>query len=359
MTAAEQAFDQGMRHLSAGERRAAADAFRRALRLEPGLARARYQLGNVLQEEGRWAEAEEQFRSALALEPAQAEAHNNLGVVLQMMGRIAEAQASYMRAADLRPVLDQPYLNLGRMFEQTGRRAEANDWYRKGLERSTHPEVFRHLLAATEGAATSGRAPASYVRETFDGFAAQFDQHLVGTLDYRVPSAIAAAIADVRAFPPAAADVLDLGCGTGLSGIALRAIARRLIGVDIAPRMLDQARASGCYDLLVESEVLVWMRSSAATQFDVIVAADVFIYIGELEAVFAETARLARPGALFAFSIEVCDGKDWQLNQSGRYAQSAAYIHSLAATHSFTLMLERKQPIRKPIVGLLYVLARK
>jgi predicted TPR repeat methyltransferase len=100
------------------------------------------------------------------------------------------------------------------------------------------------------------------------------------------------------------------------------------------------------------------MRAAQAAQFDLIVAADVFIYIGDLGTVFAEAARLARGKALFAFSIETCSGADWQLQESGRYAQSAGYIERLAKEHGFNISFRGEQAIRKPIVGLLYVLTR-
>jgi len=358
MTAADQAFDEGMRCFDAGDLRAAAAAFERVLALDPGFERAHYQLGNVRQDEERWSDAEAHFRAALALVPLHAEAHNNIGVVLQVLGRTAEAEASFQRAAELKPALTQPHLNLGRLLEQLGRRAEAIDAFRKGLAHSTEPEAFRHILAALQGEATAERAPPAYVRQTFDGFAAQFDRRLIDGFEYHVPEAIAAALPEARHFTPASADVLDLGCGTGLSGVALRGIARRLIGVDVAPRMLAQARARACYDELAESDLLAWMRESPGPRFDVIVAADVLVYLGALEPVFAQAARLARPGALFAFSVEVCEGEDWKLQESGRYAQSAGYIRRLAAEHGFTLALEREQPIRKPLVGLLYILAR-
>ena len=355
--ALEQAFDEGMRSFNAGDLRAAAAAFERMLALDPRSARALYQLGNVRQDEQRWSEAAACFRAALAVSPEHAEAHNNLGVVLQVLGNASEAEACYARAAALKPELTHPYLNLGRLLEQLGRRPDALDWLRKGLEHSAEPDAFRHALAALLGNAVERRAPDSYVRETFDGFAAQFDRHLVETFEYRVPEALAAAVAQARRFEPGEADVLDLGCGTGLCGAALSGIARSLAGVDLAPRMLEQARARGCYTELAESELLAWMRASAGGRFDLIVAADVFIYVGELETVFAQAARLARPGALFAFSIEVCGGSGWKLLESGRYAQSPVYIRLLAAEHGFEVALELEQAIRKPIVGLLYVLS--
>jgi predicted TPR repeat methyltransferase len=359
-TPAEDVFDEGMRRFEAGDLEHAAQAFERALALDPRFARALYQLGNVRQDQERWAEAEGCFRASLALAPGHAEAHNNLGVVLQMLGRRREAEASYALAAALKPALVHPYMNLGRMLDETGRRAEAIAWLRRGSAQSAEPEAFRHLLGAlgAEADADAGRAPDAYVRNTFDGFAAHFDHRLVETLGYRVPQAIAAALAEARAFPPASADVLDLGCGTGLSGVALRGIAKSLTGVDLAPKMLEHARARGCYDVLEEGELLRWMESSAAARFDVLVAVDVLIYVGALEHLFAQAARISRSGALFALSIEVCQDADWKLQETGRYAQSPAYVRGLAAANGFTVAVDRAQPIRKPVVGWLFVLVR-
>jgi predicted TPR repeat methyltransferase len=355
-TSAEEAFDEGMRRFDAGDLGGAAQAFEQALALEPAFERALYQLGNIRQDQERWPEAERHFRAAIALEPQHAEAHNNLGVVLQMLGRPREAEACYARAADLKPSLVHPYMNLGRMLDEAGRRAEALAWLEKGAARSAEPEAFRHAVVALQGNPAASRAPEAYVRNTFDGFAAQFDRRLVDTLEYRVPQAIAAALTEVRRFAPASADVLDLGCGTGLSGVVLRGLARTLTGVDLSPKMLEQARARDCYDRLEESELLAWMRSNPASRFDLVVAADVLIYIGALEEVFSEIARVTRPGGLFAFSVEDCQGAGWLLQESGRYAHSRACVRRLAAAYGFTVAVDRPQPIRKPIIGRLYVL---
>jgi predicted TPR repeat methyltransferase len=356
---AQAAFDEGMRRFDAGDLGGAAQAFEQALALDPAFERALYQLGNVRQDQERWAEAERHFRAALLLAPGHAEAHNNLGVVLQMLGRPRDAEASYASAAELKPSLVHPYLNLGRLLDEAGRRAEAIAWLEQGSARSAEPDAFRHALAALRGQASAAHAPDAYVRNTFDGFAAQFDHRVVAGLGYRVPEAIAAALAGVRPFAPASADILDLGCGTGLSGEALRGIARTLTGVDLAPRMLEQARARGCYDVIAQGELLAWMRASPASRYDVVVAADVLIYVGALEELFAQTLRVSRPGALFAFSIEVCEGDGWRLQESGRYAQSEEYIRRLAAAHGFTIAVDRPQPIRTPIVGRLYVFAAR
>jgi predicted TPR repeat methyltransferase len=354
---AEQVFRTALARFDADDLAGAAAGFEQVLQLDANHALAHYQLGNVRRDQGRYADAERHFRLALALSPAHAETHNNLGVIQQVTGRLDEAVASYRRAVQAKPTLTQAYLNLGRLLMQQGRRDEAAQCYRDAAASSDKPGVFTHLLAALEGRSTAA-APDDYVRATFDGFARQFDQQLVGELGYHVPEAMARAVARVRPFAPASADVLDLGCGTGLSGAALAPLARKLVGIDLSANMLHEARARGCYHQLAQAEILGWMRGEQAAQFDLIVAADVFTYIGDLGPAFAEAARLARTNALFTFSLEVCSAVDWRLQDSGRYAQSAAFIERLAKEHHFSVALRADQPLRKPIVGLLYVLTR-
>ena len=156
-------------------------------------------------------------------------------------------------------------------------------------------------------------------------------------------------------------DILDLGCGTGQCGLALADIKRRLVGVDLSPKMLALAQAHGVYDELHAGEVNAWLSSSRDSSFDVIVASDVFIYIGALEDVFRDVARVLRPHGVFAFSIEEHDGAPHSLRSSGRYAHSHAYIIELART-GFAAISAKPCVIRTeggaPIPGGLYVLAQ-
>jgi predicted TPR repeat methyltransferase len=269
---AQEWFDQALERLRRDDLDAAAEALERVLQVDPEHAAGHYQLGNVRRDQGRREDAERHFSRAVALSPQHAEAHNNLGVIHELAGRAEPAIASYRRAVQVKPTLTQAYLNLGRLLMQIGRREEAADCYRAAAAASDKPSIFVHLLAALDGQSTAA-APADYVRSTFDGFARDFDQQLIGRFDYRVKEAIARAIARVRPFQPASADVLDLGCGTGLSGVTLAAVARRLVGVDLSASMLHEARARACYHELAEADILAWMGEAAAGQFNVIVAA--------------------------------------------------------------------------------------
>jgi predicted TPR repeat methyltransferase len=131
--------------------------------------------------------------------------------------------------------------------------------------------------------------------------------------------------------------VLDAGCGTGLCGPLLRPLACLLEGVDLSPLMLERARDTGLYDGLYCGDMVGYLRVRPSST-DVIVAADVFVYVGDLKPVFS-VARLAlRGGGRFAFSVEQHEGAEaFVLRASGRYAHSRAGIESLAHSHGFVI----------------------
>ena len=338
-------FAAGVQLLDAGDFTGAERALRRALQLRPGDVETHYKLANACKEGGKLGEAEQHYRAALALDPRHAEAHNNLGATLQLLDRAQAAQASYRRAIDAKPGLPQPYLNLGRLLQQLGQAHEAEACYAQALAQGLEPEVFQHLLDAARGASTT-QAPPGYVRATFDSFAQQFDRHLVDTLDYHIPEMLESAVRALS--PPAQLDILDLGCGTGLCGERLRDLARRLVGVDLAPRMLEVARGRGCYHELVQAEIVQYLPLQARASFDLVMAADVLIYIGDIGQLMSELARVLRAGGWFAFSIEqpsaACDS--YRLETSGRYAHALAYVRALARTHGLTERSCREVAIR-------------
>jgi predicted TPR repeat methyltransferase len=156
--------------------------------------------------------------------------------------------------------------------------------------------------------------------------------------------------------------VLDAGCGTGLCGPLLRPLACLLEGVDLSPHMLDRARDTGLYDGLYCGDMVGYLRVRPGS-LDVIVAADVFVYVGDLKPVFS-VARLAlRSGGCFAFSVEEHPGaEEFVLRSSGRYAHSRAGIEALARSHGFTINEVTPSTLRQEsgedMRGLLVILSR-
>ncbi|WP_270939063.1 class I SAM-dependent DNA methyltransferase, partial [Falsiroseomonas oryzae] len=219
----------------------------------------------------------------------------------------------------------------------------------------------RFLLAALGEAAAPDRAPAAYVRELFDQYAARFDADLQGRLGYRTPALVAALLEACGVAPDGARRVLDLGCGTGLSGLALKPFARRLVGLDLSPRMLAEARRRGIYDVLEEADLLDWLPRHAGA-FDLVAAADVLNYLGDLRPALAAVAGALAPGGVAAFSIEAGAGAPYALGPGMRYRHDAAHVAALAAAAGLVEVARQDAVLRKekgvPVAGVLFALRR-
>jgi predicted TPR repeat methyltransferase len=201
---------------------------------------------------------------------------------------------------------------------------------------------------------------AGTVTRLFDGYAGNFDQHLVGKLQYHIPAHISATLRRMHGNDTRKLSVLDIGCGTGLVGAEIRDMAEYLAGVDLSPKMVEQARQRGIYDELREQDVVSYMEQ-AARRFDAVLSADVFIYIGDLDPVFSAVSRCLTAGGLFVFSEEAHVGSEpYRLRTSGRYAHSLPYLRELSARYGFekidvdnvTIRLENDVPIEGYVVTL-------
>jgi predicted TPR repeat methyltransferase len=292
----------------------------------------------------------------VALQPDNARAHNNRGSALQLLGRLWEAEAAFRRALELAPNLELPYINLGKLYEQQGKSRMAAELYRRAIATGLDRSLFDHFLAAATGVNTD-RAPPRWVRETFDNFAPLFDER-VRDLRYDAPRQLAELI---RSYATGPMDILDLGCGTGQCGMHLASTKLKLVGVDLSAKMMALARLNNAYDELHVDDVQDWLVRAGPATFDLVIAADLFIYFGALDETFREISRVTRSKSLFAFSTEESPDLDYALLPSGRYAHADAYIRRLAAT-SFAILNAEPTVIRMesgaPLAGRLYVLER-
>lgn len=342
--AAQSHLERGKALSAAGQHAAAAAAYEQAIALDPQRAEAHYRLGLTRRDQEQFSAAIANYRRALALKPDYIEAYNNLGVVLQLENKLEDARACYRRAVELKPDFSQPYINLGRLCEILGDRDEAARCYRSAIDAGVEAETFRHFLNAAEGV-TTGRAPAAYARTVFDNFAAHFDQRLVDDLGYRIPRILCERVKELCG--PRKLRVLDLGCGTGLCGTQIKDACALLAGVDVSPAMLAKAATHNLYDSLIEMDIAEYLLGAPVAAFDVVLAADVFVYIGDLAEVFAQVSRVLAAGGVFAFSIErAADGRDFVLQPNGRYAQSAGYIRRIAAGSRLSEIVSFEQTIR-------------
>jgi len=351
-------FLEGVAAYEAGRLPDAERKFAAALSLAPGRPSVLSNLGAVRLKLGRAEEALALLQEALQREPGNAETLGHCGTALAELGRTAEALAHFERALAVDARSPALWVLRGNALKELGRGAEAAQSFREALARGGDRELLAYYLAGLEAGAAPQRPPAHYVEALFDGYAAQFDQHLVRTLRYDAPGVLAQRL---RASGQRWRHALDLGCGTGLCGPFLRALADRVTGVDLSSNMLEKAHALGAYDALVQADVVAFL-AQAQESFDVVVAADVFVYVGALDEVFRLLAARMPAGASFCFTVEESQGAELELRSSLRYAHSEAGIRRLAQTHGFAVSAMDKRPVREdqrvPIAGLFFWMER-
>ncbi len=353
--AVKTAIEAGKQKSLAGDHSAAAAAFQRALAAAPSNAEAHFRLGLALRDQQRLDDAAASYRRAIELQPAYVEAHNNLGSVLQMLEQSDAALTAYRRAVALGPTFAQPYLNLGRLYALAGDTLNAAATFEAAIARGIDVDSFRHLLSALKGETTI-RAPDAYTRSLFDNFAGDFDRRLINELGYEVPQTLVKQIKTLA--PQADLRVLDLGCGTGLCGAAFGGGCSQLTGIDLSGLMLEKARARDLYTELVQSSIETWLEQAPPAAYDIVLAADVWIYCGDLAPLFASIARRLVSGGLYAFSVEIASGESFVLQASGRYAHPVAYIRSLYAGSDLTEVDGFPHHIRGNVNGYIFILRK-
>jgi predicted TPR repeat methyltransferase len=287
-------------------------------------------LGRLLLRMGRPADGLEVLAELVRAGTEPADVHHDLAVALAQLGRLAEAIAHFRRALALCPDDAEGYCNLGLALEDSGDTAGAAAAYGRARELRPESAPIAYHHAALTGQSPPPACPPPYLVPLFDGYADRFDKHLVNTLHYAGPQLLRKAVAEVS--DRSDLSVIDLGCGTGLCGEVFRPVASKLVGVDLAPRMLEKSRERGVYDELARADIVEAMNARARSA-DLVLAGDVFIYVGDLAAVFDAVRTALLPGGLFAFTIESIDDTagDFVLRPTRRYAHSAAYLRRLAS----------------------------
>jgi len=280
------------------------------------------------------------------------------GEALLASDRPVDAVDAFIQALSLRPRDAAALRGLGKAQLALGNAEQAIESFRAALAIVPYDLYAAHMLAALSGKAD--KRSAGYVADLFDTYADSFDSHLTSTLQYRIPQAIRDLLTNYPPFDT----LLDLGCGTGLVGAALVDIVTAMDGIDIAPRMTRKAHDRGIYRHLRtgDAQDILATDTALAGPYDLVTAADVFVYIGLLEPTFAAIATRLAPGGLFAFSVENATGDQPALRPSGRFAHPAPYIARLADQSGFSVSVQQGHPIRQernqPIAGTLYLLTR-
>jgi predicted TPR repeat methyltransferase len=281
---------------------------------------------------------------------------------LEAKGDLAGAADLLLQSLEIAPGYASAWFALGGLREKLGDRAGATAAFEQA--RATDPEdrhgAALHLIRL--GGQPSDGMPEGYVRALFDGYAANFDTALTQGLNYRAPELLFNAVAAAHAGRKMKfGSVLDLGCGTGLGSLPFRPFSDWMVGVDISPAMLAQARGKGLYDRLIESEVMAFLAAEAkiGAHYHFVLAADVLMYFVDLAPVLEAIAPVLAPSGQLAFSVETHDGKDVILRDTLRYAHPTAHVRAAAEAAGLNLISIDSAATRTekgmPVPGLIVV----
>jgi predicted TPR repeat methyltransferase len=277
---------------------------------------------------------------------------------LSAKGDLAAARDLLTQALDLVPNYAAAWFALGEVREKLGDRAAAVLAFEQALTADPQDRHGASLHLIRLGAAPAAAMPEFYVRALFDGYAPGFDAALTEGLSYRAPELLMRAV-QAAGLRMKFGSALDLGCGTGLAGVAFRPFCDWLVGVDLSQAMLAQARGKGAYDRLVECDVFNFLGAEAAakTRYHLVVAADVFMYLDDLAPVLKAAANVL--SGLIAFSVETYDGDGVVLRDTLRYAHGAAHVRNAIAVAGLGLVSLDSASTRTekgvPVPGLIVV----
>ena len=214
----------------------------------------------------------------------------NHAAALAAAGDLVAAAEVLEQALERAPGWAAGWLMLGDWRQRHGDRQAASPPI-AAPQRSTPPAALAPTCAWRRSAAAPlpEAMPADYVRTLFDDYAPRFDRALIERLGYDAPERLAASLAGLgeRRF----AEALDLGCGTGLMGLAIRDRVDRLTGFDLSEGMLQRAARRGIYDRLAAGDVVELMAAEAEDAFDLVLAADLLPYVGALAPLFSAVRR--------------------------------------------------------------------
>lgn len=227
------------------------------------------------------------------------------------------------------------------------------------LARDPNNQDYQYYAARARGE-TPASQPSRVIRDLFDNYAPNFDKHLVQGLSYRLPKDVAEMI--LHWYPNKDADVLDLGCGTGLLGVCLGPMKGVLVGVDLSKGMVEQAAQHRVYDKFHLVNVLDALHATPAAQYDIITALDMLIYVGDLQPVIPNAHRILNAKGRFIFSCEAAPQgtATFVLNlRTNRYQHSQEYVRQLLNESGFAQVELTDRVIRheggKPVQGFLVV----
>ncbi|AXE62428.1 tetratricopeptide repeat protein [Candidatus Thioglobus sp. NP1] len=338
---------RGNSYFSLGQFDKAISLYEKAISIKPNYCEAHYNLGQSNHKLGQLDMAVRSYKKVVNIKPEFAVNHTNK--ILSVIYFFSKGQIP--DALDLLEILiknspkDALLFNMiGGCYATLGEVDMSIQNYEKALALKPNYAIPQHMINSLTGN-TSKEPPKEYVKNLFDDYAQKFNDSLVEKLQYKLPFIIKEFIYKSNNSRSNFKKVIDLGCGTGLAGHDLRQISDNLTGIDLSSNMIDKARELDVYDNLIVGDIVEQLEL-LEEKFDLFIALDVFIYIGEPTNFFTAVKKSCNENSLFIFSIEIQEDEGYSLLKSSRYAHSESYILDIAS-NGFKLVDSHNVRLRK------------
>ncbi len=357
---ADNYYNLGLTYLKQQQPEEAVAAFEQAIALECKQDDVQHLLGNAYLHEGDPAKALSYFMRQLEISPLM-ESYYNIGVILMHQDRNKEAIQYLEQAQSLAPDDTAIAINLGGIYLKLQQLEKATEYYQAAIEKDPDNDELKHIVAAISQTETPDHAPAAYVEHLFDQYAPYYDKHLTEALQFSVPQQLVDAINEALESPltitPPPWSILDIGCGTGLAAPYLKPLAKQLDGIDLSPKMIAVANTKSLYDSLAVMDALT--IGTTFCDVDLIIASDVFTYIGNLTTVLHQCYTVLKPNGLLTFSVERSEQPGYLLQTTIRYAHHKTYLYEALNHAGFTPITCQETTLRtqqkQPVIGYLVV----
>ena len=351
---------KGKRRAKLGELETAISFYEKAISIKPEYVDAHYNFGSAHHKLGHLDAAVTSYKKVVAISPDYAVTHNNkiLSVIYFFSKGLIPDAIDVLESLIKDSPNDALLFNMtGGCYASQGKTNLAIKFYEKALGLKPDYAIPRHMLNSLLGN-TSKSPPKEYVKNLFDDYAERFDDSLVEKLHYKLPFIIKELIFKFNNANSKFKKVIDLGCGTGLAGPNLIEVSDNLTGIDLSENMIKKAKKLDIYDSLIVGDIVEKLELSEE-KYDLFIALDVFIYIGDAASIFNAVRRCCNKNSYFIFSIETHQGEGYSLLKSSRYAHSDSYILKVAS-NGFELVDSQDVKLRKEgnkwIDGKIYIL---
>jgi predicted TPR repeat methyltransferase len=347
---------------------AAAKAFEKALEINPRFADSHHNIACIALIERNLSTALKHWMKVLEIEQS-ADSYYNIAVIYMYQDKFQDASSFFKETLKRDPKHFAAIFNLAGLNLKQQNYEWAKTFYQQALELDPEHEECHYMLQALSASADQTpekkytRAPKQHVQNLFNCYSDHYDQHLTDVLTYQVPELI---YQEINRIIPNPTDlcILDLGTGTGLMGQKLTAIAKSLIGIDIAEFILKKAEAKNIYDHCYHSDIEDYLIADSTPQFDIIVAADTCPYFGPLTKLHQLVHTRLNPEGIWIFTVELQDKQqeDYRLTATGRFTHNKNYIYqTLSAIFSnveVKACILRNQ-FERPVEGLICIGQKK